>query len=286
MNFNTLIVDGPYLAHRSYQAPYKLTTSDGKDATMIHSFIRSLNSFYKKFKPDRVIIAWESHGTPSWRKELIKSYKGTRNKVDNQYLYQLKDLQKLLALLEIEQFRAPCNEADDVMARLSISVNDLHIKYPLIIFTKDKDIMQLVGPECQIYDGKTMYDIKKVEEKFFVKPEQIPDLLAIAGDKSDNIEGIKGVGFKRAAKCLRKHGCIEEIIKHGYSSKVIDKLLGNKKLTKLNFDCSLEKIPKNKPKTSIEEILNKYELNKMKEKIKEYKSMGGIYVSKDISYYL
>jgi len=276
MNFKTLIVDGPYLAHRSYSAPYRLTTSDGRDSTMIHSFMRSLNSFRKQFAPDTIIIAWESYGTPAWRKKQYPAYKGTRGKVDEQYIFQLTDLQKLLALFKVKQYNSYGNEADDVIARLSID----SIKYPLLIFTKDKDMMQLVGEECKVYDGKVFYDINKVKEKYFVWPEQIPDLLAIGGDKADNIHGLEGYGFKKASKLIEKFGDVENLdistcsrTLH-YTERTKNRLLQNKKLTKLNFDCNLQNIPKEKVNDTIESILDKYELTKMKESIEEYKLMG------------
>jgi len=275
--YQTLIIDGPYLAHRSYSAPYKLTTSDGRDSTMIHSFMRSLNSFRKQFAPDTIIIAWESHGTPSWRKKQYPAYKGTRGMIDEQFIYQLNDLQNLLALFKVKQFNSPTNEADDVIARLTID----SIKYPVLIFTKDKDMMQLVGESLQVYDGKVFYDINKVKEKFFVYPEQIPDLLAIGGDKVDNIYGLEGYGFKKAAQLIKKYGKVEDIELSNCSRNIVwseqtkNRLIKNKKLTKLNFGCDLQKIPKEKPKDTIESILDKYELNKMKESIEEYKLMGG-----------
>ena len=277
MNYETLIIDGPYLAHRSYDAPYRLTTKDGRDSTMIHSFIRSLNAFRKQFNPNIIIIAWESPGTPSWRKQQYPAYKGTRGRLDEQFIYQLNDLQNLLHLFGVKQYNSPCNEADDVIARLSID----NIKYPVVVFTKDKDIMQLVGEQLQVYDGKEFYDINKVKEKFFVWPEQIPDLLAIAGDKSDNIEGLEGFGFKKAAKIIEEIGDIEHLNMLTcsrnlvYSEQTKNMLMQNKKLTKLNFDCTLQTIPKEIVKDTIESIMDKYELKKMKESIEEYKLLGG-----------
>jgi len=278
--FNTLIVDGPYLAHRSYDAPYKLTTSSGRDATMIHSFIRSLNSIRKQINPERIIIAWESPGTPSWRKEQNKTYKESRGRVDDQYIFQMDDLQKLLHLFGVEQYNSYGNEADDVIARLSISVNDLKVKYPIVIYTVDKDLMQLVGEECQVYNGKQFFDINKVKEKFFVYPEYIADLLALAGDKSDNIKGLDGFGFKKASQIINEEGHIEDITFNSCSRNIVwserlkQRILENKKLTKLNFGCNLQKIPKEEINETIKEIIDKYELVKMKEKINEYKLLG------------
>jgi len=266
MQYNTLIIDGPYLAHRSYDAPYRLTTSTGRDATIIHSFIRSLNSFRKQFNPETIIIAWESHGTPSWRKEQYPAYKGNRGRVDEQYIYQLEDLQTLLNLFGVKQYYSPSNEADDVIASYVDNCLD-----KIIIFTSDKDIMQLVNAYCIVYDGKTFYDINKVKEKFFVMPKQIPDLLAIAGDKSDNIQGLDGYGFKKAAKILEKYENIESI-PSGKLTQV--NLVLNKSLTKLNSNCGLKILKNSKDNETIESILDKYELKKMKEKIGEYKLLG------------
>jgi len=278
MNYDTLLVDGPYLAHRSYDAPYKLTTSNGRDATMIHSFIRSLNSFRKKFKPNQIIVAWESPGTPSWRRKQYPAYKGTRDKLDSQYIYQLNDLQKLLHLLNVNQYNSPTNEADDVIANLTVGeAMDFN---NVLIFSSDKDLMQLVDIYCHMYNGKQLYTVDDVKEKFGVLPKYLPDLLAITGDKSDNIEGIEGFGNKKAAKLVNEECHVEEIDFGSCSTNIVwseqlkKKILNNKYLIMLNYDCKLERIPKYRVNESLISILNKYELNSIKNKIEEYKLMG------------
>jgi len=273
MNYNTLIVDGPYLAHRSYDAPYKLTTSTGRDATMIHSFIRSLNALRKQFNPNQIIIAWESPGTPSWRRKIYPAYKRTRGRLDNQYIYQLNDLQKLLHLFGVQQYSSYGNEADDVIATYA-KIEKLKNN---LIYTCDKDLMQLVTSNCHIYNDrkKDIIEISEVKEKFGIYPQQIPDLLAITGDKSDNIEGIARYGIKKAVKILKKYGYIEHISNKELVNRYRTKLLINKKLTKLNKNCKLESYKFNGNGT-IESILNKYQLEKMKEKIDEYKLLGKI----------
>lgn len=268
-----LLVDGPYLAHRSYDAPYHLLTSDGRNSTMLHSFIRSLNYLRKQINPKKTIIAWESPGTMSWRKNLDCRYKSTRG-TKSDFIEELKDLQKILFLLNIPQYKSPNNEADDVIANFATKA-----KYPVVIFTSDKDLMQLVNGNCQVFDGKSFYDAKKVEEKFFVTPDLIPDLLAIAGDKSDNIEGINGFGFKKSAKVIHEFGHVENIgptcsSMLDWSIFTKEKILMNKKLTLLNPNCYLEKIPTEEVKESLFELLNKYELKSIKEKLNEYKLIG------------
>ena len=273
MNYDTLLVDGSYLAHRSFDAPYKLITSKGRDSTMIHSFVRTLNSLYKQFKPNHIIVAWESPGTPSWRRELYSAYKRGRGRLNSQFIYQLNDIQKLLFLFDIIQYSAPNNEADDVLAAYMKSNGYCE---NVLIYTVDKDIMQLVTDGCHIFNDKTkeIFDISKVKEKYGVYPNQIPDLLAIVGDKSDNIEGIEGYGYKKAVKILENYGFIEHIPTTEVINKFRIKLLLNKKLTMLNSNCWLTPYQYNGHET-IESIMDKYELKKMKENIDEYKSMGG-----------
>jgi len=265
MNYDTLLVDGPYLAHKAFLAPFKLTTTKGRDATMIQAFIRSLNATRKKFNPKQIIIAWESHGTPSWRRELYPAYKPSQP-IDIQYVTELKDLQILLYLLNVPQYSAANNEADDVIATMA--------KENTLIYTVDKDIMQLINDSCHVYNDKAkkIFTEIEVKEKFLVPPKLIPDLLAIMGDKADNIQGLNGYGNKKAVKLLEKYDDLESM-KELIGKEALVKILKNKTLTLLNKKCKLRKATYN-GKETIESIMDKYELKKMKESIAEYKLLG------------
>jgi len=266
MKYDTLIVDGPYLTHRSYSAPYKLTTSNGLDATLIHGSLRSLHSFYKKFHPAKSAIAWESRGE-SWRRVKRPDYKPSKP-IDFDYIKQLQDFQALLYLFRVPQYNSPTNEADDVIAKL---VNE---DEKTIIFTSDKDIMQLVTENCHVFNGKTIMEPHHVTLKFGVDPPMIPDLLAITGDKSDNIQGLKGYGPKKAAKILNEHGYIEYIPEEIFDDDIILQLYKNKELTKLNDVCELHDVPSMEPRMSAKEIFEKYELKTLIEKLDEYRRLG------------
>lgn len=270
MNINTLLVDGPYLAHRSWSAPYRLTTSTNLDSTLLHTFLRSLNALKKQFKPESIVIAWESHGTPSWRKALMASYKPSKEP-NTSFIAALKDTQILLYLLNYSQYNSPQNEADDVIATYVEQNQNKRI----VIYSIDKDLMQLIKNNYVTqYDGKVEYDELAVFTKFETPPHLIPDLLALAGDKADNIEGVKGIGLKKAVKIVNEYGCVENIPFSICSSNipnlVMEKVLLNKKLAILNNSCTLIEY---KPpfETTIESILDKYELKKIKEEINKYK---------------
>jgi DNA polymerase-1 len=116
-----------------------------------------------------------------------------------------------------------------------------------------------------------------VKDKFGVTPDKIPDLLALCGDKADNIEGIKGIGLKKAAQIVNEYGSVENIpfpicsySRINLSQYVV---LRNKKLTLLNKNCELKEYTPDR-ETTIEAILDKYELKKMKQDIKEYSKIG------------
>jgi len=264
MKYDSLIIDGPYLSHRSYCAPFHLTTKDGLDSTMMHTFMASLKTLKNKFDPKEIIFAWESHGTPSWRRKILPTYKPAKP-ADNQFIGILKDLKTLLYLLGYKQYMAAQNEADDVIAKLAVGY-----KQTKIIFTVDKDIMQVVNPLVHIYTGKEIMTEPKVKEKFGIYPHQIPDLLAIMGDKADNIDGIKGYGPKKALEVLKKYGFIEKIPTDEPINVHRVKLLLNKRITQLNAQATLEEITFDTSLT-INSILDKYELKKIKENINDYK---------------
>ena len=271
--YHTLLIDGPYLYHRSLNAPYKLTNYSGINTTALHSFLISINALRKKFNPTEIKIAWESHGTPSWRKKLSSKYKlNYKSNIDS---FQLKDLQYLLHLFGVPQYFAPENEADDVIALLKEESKG----YPFIlIFTTDKDIMQLVDDYTYIWNGKKLFKTKDVKEKFLVEPKEIPDLLAITGDKVDNIIGLKGYGPKKASKIINKHGSIENFLKEEKCNYPYQ-LRMNKRLTLLNNKCKIKKLHEivfsdDVRNENINKMLNMYGLNTIKENLDEYLLLG------------
>jgi len=258
------------LAHKSYAAPYRLTTDTGLDATMIHGFIRSLNARRKEFKPERIIVTWESHGTTSWRKKRYPLYK-TGRQLNKQFISCQEDLKILLYLFGIEQYYSPENEADDVIGRLTCDSNAFGLGYPLLIFASDKDLMQLIGEHCHMYDGKKIITTKEVKDKFGIEPKDIPKFLAVVGDDVDNIKGIDGIGPKKAAKYINMEDKEDCPLR-----KYKDKIKFNEKLTKLNCDCELVEFKTNNVllNQTIDSLLDKYKLKSIKEKLDEYKLMG------------
>jgi len=277
MKYKILLVDSPYLAHRSHTAPYNLTTTNDLNATTIHNFMRSLLSLYKKFQPDTIAMCWESHGTPSWRRQLYDDYKPSGT-IDPDFLEEITDIKILLHLLNIKQFYAPGNEADDVLS--SLATKHSYDK-SIVVFTRDKDLMQLVSsnvPPVHVYDGKQIFDEMRVYEKFGVFPYQICDYLSLVGDKVDNVPGVTGIGPKKAVKLLEEYDNLESIPTDQFpnGNESFKQAFHAKKLITLNSEAQIKCIFSSDFKTTetIESLLDKYELKDMKENIIKYKSIG------------
>ncbi len=244
-----LLVDGPWVAHRSYLIPVyrRLTNSKGEDTTMIYAFFKSLNKIVREHKPDDIIITWESHPTPSWRKKILPTYKPSKP-MKPAYFYQLNTIQNLLYNNGVPQFFSPTNEADDCIAALIKNK-------PTKIYTIDKDIMQLIDDDIpvEVITGKKTYREADVVEKFDIIPKQIPLYLALVGDTSDNIPGIPKIGAKKAVKI------IESFEDNILTEEQLALAYVYKQLTTLNHNAKcLPLIPEIINTTSY--ILNKYEL--------------------------
>jgi len=276
--YDILLVDGPYLAHRSKTAPYELTTSTGLNSKTIHNFMRSLLAVHKLFTPRVTAVCWESYGTKSWRKDLYSDYKNNRITSDS-YVEEERDIQLLLHLLKIKQFYAPSNEADDVICSL---VTKYISKRSTVIFTVDKDIMQVITnriPRVHVYDGKHVLDEISVHHKFGVFPYQLCDYLSLTGDKTDNVPGVKGIGKKRAIKLLEEHNNLESIPidKLPHKNESFSQALKAKKLITLNCSANVKTLFDSdfSSNETVESILDKYELKVMKENVDKYKLIGG-----------
>lgn len=173
-------------------------------------------------------------------------------------------------MIGIKQFYAPYNEADDTIATLLKNTPK-----SVLIFTVDKDIMQLTSDfqNHHILCGNKILKEQDIIDKFGVYPYQIPDYLALVGDTADNINGIKGIGKKKAQNILKEHGSIIAISENPSdfkSEKDLEKAKVNRKLTLLNFDANVQLLfDKTSPMNSIDDILNKYELTVLRKRKKE-----------------
>lgn len=213
-----LLLDGFNLAFRAFYGMPELARKDGFPTNALHGWMRTLWMLDDLEKPDRMLVFFDLGGAAR-QSALLADYKANRSDTPPALEKQFPYIKKLTSALGLGAIEAYGVEADDLLASWALRIgSDGHTVF---IVSADKDLGQLVGgnvfqlnppPTANPKLGWRKLDAAAVEEKFGVPPKQIPDLLALTGDTSDNIPGIDGVGLKTAAAWLRQYGSLEAII--------------------------------------------------------------------------
>jgi len=256
MSKKLFLIDGTALIYRAFFAmDDSLSTSTGIPTNASYGIARMLTKFIKeKLKLGDCIVFALDKKTVTYRHELLKEYKANRPKTPDGMLRQIPYIKKIVEALGIRVLEVENFEADDLIATLA--AKGKHDFDEIYIVTSDKDMMQLVDNKIFILrvGHKGLTDLEFVDRDYVVKkygvsPEQIPDFLALVGDISDNIPGVKGIGPKSAAKLLSRYRTLEEIYKHlDDLPEKLSKLLEcgkenaflSKRLTNLVSDIDLE----------------------------------------------
>jgi DNA polymerase-1 len=208
-----LLVDGSSYLYRAFHALPGLTSPTGQPTGAIYGVLTMLQKLIKTEKPDFVGIIFDAPGK-TFRHDLFPDYKANREKTPDDLVVQIEPLLTAIQNLGLPLIRIQGVEADDVIGTLARQAENNNIQ--TLIATGDKDFAQLVSERIKLID--TMKNITTdqsgVLDKFGLRPEQIIDYLALAGDPSDNIPGIPKVGPKTAAKWLQKYTDLNGVIKH------------------------------------------------------------------------
>jgi len=208
---NHLLVDGSYLVWRSFLSTPPLHSPKGVPTNALHGFFGSLTSILKSLGNPTCFIAWDSGF--SGRENLIPEYKQHRKKSPDALREQAPLIAQLCRLLGWSTFRVPGYEADDIIFSLHLYFD----KESKAIFTTDKDMVALVGGNTLLLErrkGKSyLLNAEDITAKWGIRPGQIPDLLAMEGDKIDGIPGIAGLGRKTGIKLLQRYPDLEQIFR-------------------------------------------------------------------------
>lgn len=205
-----LLVDGHHLAYRTFFA-MTLTTSRGEAVQMVYGFARSL---LKALKEDgqAAAVVFDAKA-PSFRHEAYEAYKAGRAPAPEDFPRQLSQVKRLVDLLGLSRLEVPGYEADDVLGTLAKEAEREGIE--VRILTGDRDFFQLVSEKVSVLlpDG-TLVTPAYVLEKYGVPPERWVDFRALVGDPSDNLPGVKGIGWKTALRLLQEWGSVENLLKN------------------------------------------------------------------------
>ena len=229
------LLDGTALAYRSHFALARsgLTTSDGKPTGATYGFTMTLRRILEQEDPDLIAVALDAKG-PTFRHERFADYKATRQKAPIEMVEQLGWIRETVEAHGIPLFEVPGFEADDVIGTLARQGE--RAGYEVLIVTGDKDFMQIVGEHVKLYnvfrrdEDLVIQGVEAVREKFGTTPDHVVDVLALMGDASDNVPGVKGIGEKGAIKLIGDFESVDGLLARidEVKGKVKDKILADR----------------------------------------------------------
>ena len=216
------LIDGHNVLYRVFYGVPRLTAPDGTPTNVVLGVARILLKILKTERPAAVAAVFDSP-LPTPRHLIFPEYKATRLKAPEELALQMPLVDEVIDALGIRKVQAPGVEADDIIGTLARKAQEKGMD--VVIVSSDKDMYQLVSERVRIRDGLKGNEItpEQVVQVFGIPAEKVTDLLALAGDPSDNIPGVAGIGEKTAAELLREFGSLEGILSN------TDKLKGARK---------------------------------------------------------
>jgi DNA polymerase-1 len=210
-----LLVDGLAALYRAFFAIPTLTTAAGVPTNAVFGLIRMLNQLRERWHPSHWAVVFDG-GLSDEKLSLLSEYKSQRPPMPEALRSQISLAKRYLDLSRIAWFWVEKQEADDVIASLVHAARQAP-QTEVLIATGDKDLYQLIDGQVRVVpvSGKEgALDPSGVHDKTGVKPSQVVEWLALAGDSADNIPGVPGVGRKTAARLLDRFGTLEELYRH------------------------------------------------------------------------
>ncbi len=224
------LIDGSTYIYRAYFAMFKASQARGRaftrsDGTPVGAVMTFSNMLWKVLrdgvdggKPSHVAVVFDPPGG-TFRNEIYPSYKANRDAPPDELLPQfplIRDAVRAFGLMPLEQIGF---EADDLIATYACEATAAGAEVTII--SGDKDLMQLIGPAVRMYDpmpgNERRIGAEEVREKFGVGPERVIDVQALAGDPTDNVPGVPGIGIKTAAQLIQEYGDLDTLLANAAS---------------------------------------------------------------------
>ncbi len=211
-----ILVDGNNLMFRSYYATAYtgniMRNSKGFPTNALYGFVSMINKIINEEKPEYIAVAFDIG--KNFRKQKYDFYKEGRNETPEDLIKQMPIARKILDAMGIKYLELEPYEADDIIGTLA-KMADLDPEYDATIISSDRDLLQLISPVVDVkllkQTGYIKYNPETFTKDYGIEPIKIIDLKSLAGDASDNIPGVKGIGEKTALKLLQEYNSLEGI---------------------------------------------------------------------------
>ena len=251
------LIDGSGYIFRAYYALPPLTRkSDGLPVGAVSGFCNMLfklledaKSEENKERPTHFAVIFDS-ARKNFRNEIYTDYKANRSDAPDDLIPQFDFIRKSVLAFSLPSIEQLNYEADDLIATYVEQINKFGAKTTIV--SSDKDLLQLHGKNTRIFDPmkNKFLGMDDIKLKFGVKPEKIIDVQSLAGDTSDNVPGVPGIGVKTAAELINAFGSLEELLKNAHTIKQNkrretllenkDKAIISKKLVTLKNDVPVK----------------------------------------------
>ncbi len=219
------LIDGYALIYRAFFAMIgrPLRTSRGENTSAVWGVANFLHRLFEQHRPE--YVAWVHDAGSSFREDLFPEYKATREKLDEElqedFDRSLERIEELLDAFGVPLVAVEGFEADDVIGTLALRAAEADMQ--AVIVSGDKDFYQLIGPRIALLNPgrrgpaaveEQWVDLTNADERLGIPPEQVVDFLALVGDASDNVPGVRGIGEKTARKLLAAYGDLDGVLAH------------------------------------------------------------------------
>ena len=207
------IVDASGYIFRAYHALPPMNATDGTPVNAVYGFCSMMLKLLQDMQAERLLIVFDS-GRQTFRQKIYTEYKAHRPDAPDDLIPQFPLIRQAVEAMGLIAIESTGFEADDIIATLATQISNTGDK--VCIVSSDKDLMQLINDNIYLLDPIKNKNINReqVFEKFGVYPEMVIDVQSLAGDSSDNIPGISGIGIKTAAELINQFGSLEKLLQN------------------------------------------------------------------------
>ncbi len=235
MTKSLFLIDGHALVYRAFYAIEGLTAPDGRPTGAVYGFLRMLLATLSAHHPDHLVAVFDAPGK-TFRHEAFPEYKATRKPAPPELHEQVPLIQQFMKAYRIPIATKEGYEADDLIG--SLARQGAERDMDVVIVTGDKDCAQLLNERVRMFDPKkeAFTTVEEFQKKKGITPAQLPDVMGLWGDSSDNIPGVPGIGEKIGVELIAKYGSLESLLENAgeIKGKRGEKLRENAEIARLS----------------------------------------------------